>query len=119
MSYNSTEITLPSGATAVIKDPRTLLVRDRNKVLEYADNDSKVMMAIGMQNGLVAVMVDSWSFDLIPPSVRIESLEELTPADYEALIEASLPAQTALFPSLVADESNTNDPKVITANFFD
>ena len=96
MSYNSKEITLPSGATAIIKDARMLLVRDRNKVLECAGEKEGVMQAVGMQNGLIAVMVESWSFELL---------------------EEALPAQTALFPSLVANETNVNDPKVNTANF--
>lgn len=117
MSYNSKEITLPSGATVVIKDARMLLVRDRNKVLECAGEKEGVMQAVGMQNGLIAVMVESWSFDLLPPSVRLDSIEELTPLDYEKLLEESLPAQTALFPSLAANETNVNDPKVNTANF--
>lgn len=118
MSYNSTEITLPSGATAVIKDPRTLLVRERNFVLECADKETKIASANGLQAGLIAVMVDSWSFDLIPPSVSIKSIEMLTPADYEALVEASMPAQQALFPS-VQNPEDANDPKAIIANSND
>lgn len=117
MSYNSKEVTLPSGATVVIKDARMLLVRDRNKVLECAGEKEGVMQAVGMQNGLIAVMVESWSFDLLPPNVRLDSIEELTPLDYEKLLEESLPAQTALFPSLAANETNVNDPKANTANF--
>lgn len=118
MSYNSTTIELPSGATAVLKDPRTLLVKDRNLVLECADHETKLAMATGMQAGLVAVMVESWSFDLIPPSVSIKSIEMLTPADYEVLVEACMPAQKALFPSIQVAE-DANDPKVIFANFND
>jgi len=117
MSYNSKEITLPSGATVTIKDARMLLVRDRNKVLECAGEQEGVMQAVGMQNGLIAVMVENWSFDLIPPNVRLDSIEELTPLDYEALLEHALPAQTALFPGLAATETNVSDPKVSTANF--
>jgi hypothetical protein len=117
MSYNSKEVTLPSGATVVIKDARMLLVRDRNKVLECAGEKEGVMQAVGMQNGLIAVMVESWSFDLLPPNVRLDSIEELTPLDYEKLLEEALPAQTALFPSLTVNETNVNDPKASTANF--
>lgn len=116
MSYNSTEITLPSGATVVLKDPRMLLVKDRNFVLECADHESKLAMATGLQAGLIAVMVDSWSFDLIPPSVSIKSIEMLTPADYEALVEVCMPAQKALFPSIQNPE-DAHDPKAIIANF--
>lgn len=119
MGYNTTTLTLPSGATVEIKDPRTLLMKDRKAVLAAADKDTKVAMATGMQEGLIAVMVESWSFDLIPPSVSVASLEMLTPADYEALLEASMVAQTALFPSLAADTENIDDPKAITESWND
>lgn len=118
MSYNSTTITLPSGATVVLKDPRTLLVRERNFVLECSDHESKMAAATGLQAGLIAVMVDSWSFDLIPPIVSIKSIEMLSPLDYEALVEACMPAQQALFPSIQNPE-DANDPKVTTANSND
>ena len=119
MSYNSTEIILPSGATVTLKDPRTLLVRDRNKVLEAADKETKIAMGMGMQHGLIAVMVDSWSFDLIPPNISMASLDMLSPADYEKLLEACMPAQKALFPSLSENAENMQDPKAIIANFND
>jgi hypothetical protein len=114
MSYNSTTITLPSGATAVIRDPRTLLVKDRKRVLDLADAETKVQMTIGMQEGLIAVMVESWSFDLIPPNVSTASLEQISPADYEALLDASMPAEKALFPSLY--QGGENDPKAVIEN---
>lgn len=116
MVYNSTTITLPSGATVVLRDPRTLLVKDRKKVLSMADGETKLQMTMGMQDGLVAVMVESWSLDLIPPSIAAGSLEQLEPADYEALLEACMPAEKALFPSLYKVET---DPKAITGNSND
>ena len=107
-------IKLPSGATATIKDPKTLLMKDRNKVLNSANEQEGLMQAVSLQNGLIAVMVEDWSFDLIPPSVKITSLEELTPSDYEALSAEALTAQAYLFPALENDGSN--DPKASTAN---
>lgn len=110
----SKEIKLPSGATAVIKDPKTLLMKDRNRVLANASNDEGLMQAVSLQNGLIAVMVESWTHDLIPPSVKISSLDELTIADYDALSAEALVAQSYLFPNFTDD--GANDPKVITAN---
>jgi hypothetical protein len=107
-------ITLPSGATVTMKDPKTLLMKDRNKVLAAAGNQEGVMQAVALQNGLIAVMVESWSLDFIPPSVNITSLDNLTITDYEALSAEALEAQNYLFPNLADDGSN--DPKVITAN---
>lgn len=119
MSYNSKTVTLPSGNTVVIKDPRTLLVRERKQVLAFADHESKVAMATGMQDGLIAVMIDSWSFDFIPPIISIESLENLSPADYEMLLELCMPAQEALFPSISKKAADLNDPKATTGNSND
>lgn len=107
-------ITLPSGATATIKDPKTLLMKDRNKVLASAGEQEGLMQAVSLQNGLIAVMVEDWSFDLIPPSVKITSLDELSIPDYEALSVEALLAQPYLFPNLVDD--GANDPKASTAN---
>jgi hypothetical protein len=107
-------ITLPSGATATIKDPKTLLMKDRNKVLSLANGEEGLMQAVSLQNGLIAVMVENWSFDLIPPSVKITSLDELTIKDYEELAKEALVAQDYLFPNLT--DIGANDPKVNTAN---
>jgi hypothetical protein len=107
-------ITLPSGATAKMRDPATLLMKDRNKVLAVANEQEGMMQAVALQNGLIAVMVVEWSFDLIPPSIKITSLDELTPLDYAALSEEAIKAQDYLFPNIA--EGNPDDPKVITAN---
>jgi hypothetical protein len=107
-------ITLPSGATAKLRDPATLLMKDRNKVLLVANEQEGMMQAVALQNGLIAVMVVEWSFDLIPPAIRLASLEELTPLDYEALASEALKAQDYLFPSIA--EGNPDDPKASTAN---
>ena len=110
-------ITLPSGATVKLRDPATLLMKDRNKVIEVANEQEGMMQAVALQNGLIAVMVVEWSFDLIPPSIKITSLDELTPLDYNALSEESLKAQDYLFPNLT--EGNQEDPKADTANSND
>jgi hypothetical protein len=108
-------ITLPSGATVKLRDPETLLIKDRNKVMALAgEQDTEVTQSIAMVDGLIAVSVIEWSFDLIPPAVRIASLGELTPRDYQALSNEALKAQDYLFPNMESD--NQNDPKVDTAN---
>ena len=110
-------LTLPSGATVELKDPATLLKKDRDKVLEMAGNAAnETMQAVAIQDGIIAVSVLSWTLDLIPPSIRLASLGELTPRDYNALLGATAEAQMHLFPNLNATEENTNDPKATTAN---
>lgn len=108
-------ITLPSGATVELRDPETLLKKDRDKVLASANEAEGVLRAVAIQDGIIAVSVASWSFDLIPPSVKITSLGELTPKDYTALVEATQETMNTLFPDFGVSE----DPKATTANFND
>lgn len=114
----SQTVTLPSGATVKLRDPSTLLMKDRNKIMEIANKQEDILQAMAIQNGLIAVMVLEWSFDLIPPSVRIASLEELTPKDFDALAKFVEPAADFLFPA-IADDSGKDDPKASTANSND
>lgn len=112
-------ITLPSGNTVELKDPATLLKKDRDKVLNYGSGLDDVMRMVALQDGVIAVSVASWSFDLIPPSIRFASLGELTPADYEALIKATENVQDYLFPNFEKNDVTEQDPKADTANFND
>lgn len=113
----SKEITLPSGNTVKLRDPESLLKKDRDKVLEIANEHEGVMQAVAMQDGLIAISVIEWSFDLIPPSIKLTSLGELTPRDYEALSAEALKAQEYLFPSI--ETGNQDDPKAVSANSND
>jgi hypothetical protein len=114
----SKEVTLPSGHTVKLRDPETLLMKDRNKVMEQASKtDTDVMQAVAITNGLIAISVIEWSFDLIPPNVRIASLEELTPKDYDFLATQVDEAAKYLFPNLTPE--GKDDPKASTANSSD
>ena len=111
----SKEITLPSGATVKLRDPESLLIKDRNKVMALAgEQETEVTQSIAMVDGLIAVSVIEWSFDLIPPAIRLASLGELTPKDYQVLSSEALKAQDYLFPDIETD--NQDNPKVNTAN---
>ena len=113
----SKEITLPSGNTVKLRDPETLLKKDRDKVIAIANEQEGAMQAIALQDGLIAISVIEWSFDLIPPSIKITSLGELTPRDYQTLANEASKAQEYLFPNL--DEGNADNPKADTANYND
>ena len=116
----SKEITLPSGNTVKLRDPKTLLKKDRDKVLSLAGNaDNETMQAVAIQDGIIAVSVVEWSFDLIPPSIRIASLGELSPKDYATLLSLTEEAQDYLFPVLEQTKETEQDPKADTANFND
>jgi hypothetical protein len=116
----SKEVKLPSGATVKLKDPSTLRVKDRKRVIRASEStEGELSKALALGDALIAMLIEEWSFDLIPPSIKIESLDELTMADYDALVEHTKDAQKYLFPSLGDSAENDKDPKAITANSND
>lgn len=116
----STKVTLPSGATVLLKDPSLLRVKDRKKVMKAGENiTGDISKALALGDTIVAMLVEEWSYDLIIPSIKMESLDELEIADYDALVEATADAQKSLFPSLAQNEKNEADPKAPTVNSKD
>jgi hypothetical protein len=109
-------INLPSGATATMRDPRTLKQKDRQKVLVSVNSENNVAAAVSFTDSAIAILVEEWSFDLIPPAVKLESLGELTIADYDALAEAANEGIQFLFPQLRQTAETEADPKATTAN---
>jgi hypothetical protein len=109
-------VKLPSGATAKLRDPSTLRVKDRKKVFTAANGQEGILQALSLTDGLIACLVEEWSFDLIPPAIKIESLDELEMADYDALAEHAQKAQEVIFPSVAKTKENEADPKADTAN---
>lgn len=106
----SKTIKLPSGAEVVLRDPSTLRVKDRRKIFaNAADAKEGIMQALSLTDGLIAVLVESWTLDLIIPSVRISSIDELEMADYDALTDATKDAQKILFPQTVETEESAKD----------
>lgn len=107
----STENTLklPSGGWAKFKDPSTLRVKDRKKVLKNANNQEGLLQAMSLVDGLIAILVEEWSFEMPIPAIRLAVLEELTMADYDALAEEAGKAQKILFPRLAETEESKAD----------
>ena len=113
----SKEVKLPSGATVVLKDPALLRVKDRKKVIQASDStEGELSRALVLGDALIAMLVESWSFDLVPPAIKLESLDELEIPDYDALVEATKDAQSKLFPSVSKTIENEKNPKADTAN---
>lgn len=114
----SKEIKLPSGATAKLKDPSVLRVKDRKRVMTTADEakGGDLAKALALGDALLAMLVEEWSFDLPVPAVKLDSLDELEMKDYDYLVEQTKEAQKVLFPTLADTPENENDPKAITAN---
>lgn len=116
----SKKVTLPSGATATLKDPKNLKVKDRKRVMRSAEAEGgDLSRAMALSDALIAMLVEDWSFDLVIPAVKIDVLDELDMKDYDYLIEQTKEAQKVLFPSLAETPENEADPKAITANSND
>jgi hypothetical protein len=100
----SKTITLPiTKAQVVLRDPKTLKVKDRRKVFEAANGQEGLMQSLNMVDGLIAILVESWTLDLIIPSVMLSSLGEMELADYDALAKEAQDAQSLLFPDFTQD----------------
>ncbi len=113
----SKKVTLPSGATVTLKDPTMLRVKDRKKVLKSAEVEGgDLSKALALGDALISMLIEDWSFDLVIPSAKTDTLDELTMADYDALVEHTKEAQKYLFPSIAETEENEKDPKADTAN---
>jgi hypothetical protein len=110
------KLTLPSGATVTLKDPNTLKVKDRNRIMKAGDGGSAAERGIAISNALLAILVEDWSFDLILPSVKVDSIEELTIPDYSALLKETETLIKELFPELNESVEAQLDPKAITEN---
>ena len=112
----SKEMTLPSGATVVLRDVKTLKHGDRKRIYAAINSDGKTGLMEGnaLVDALITVLVESWSFDLIPPSVRPESLDELDIPDYDALQAEGELILPILFPKLGKTIDGELDPKAIT-----
>ena len=105
------KVALPSGGWVVFKDPSTLRVKDRKKVLRNANGEEGLMQALSLIDGLIAILVDEWSFEFPIPSIKITVLDELTMADYDVLAEEAGKAQKMLFPQLSKTEESESDPE--------
>ena len=105
------KITLPSGGWVTFKDPSTLRVKDRKKVLRNASGEEGLMQALSLVDGLIAILVEEWSFEFPIPSVKISVLDELQMPDYDVMAEEAGKAQKMLFPQLAKTELSESDPE--------
>jgi hypothetical protein len=110
-------VTLPSGATVTLKDAEDLLSGDRDDLLIAGDkHETNTGKGIAFNKALLAAVIESWSLDLIPPSIQIDSLRKLSIKDINFLTEAVKPYLDVIFPELVKTEENKADPKAPTSD---
>lgn len=106
----SRKITLPSGATVTIKDAEDLKVKDRNRIMRAGDGNSSAERGIAIGNALLSAIVEDWSYDLLIPSAKDESIEELPIKDYVALMKETESLTKDLFPDLADTDINKMNP---------
>jgi hypothetical protein len=109
-------VQLPSGATAVLRDASTVKQGDRRKVYVHLDEDGGIQAGMDVIDAIIGVMVESWTLDLLPPSVKPESIDELSLGDYDLLQEEATQFMTVLFPALNKTPETEADPKALTDN---
>ena len=103
-------ITLPSGNWIQLRDAKTLRRGDKKRAISMVtDTDKVVQMAYEMTDGLLAVLVMDWSYELPLPGTSLESLDLLPIEDDDALMKAIEPARLLVFP----DQPNPADPKQV------
>lgn len=97
-----TTLTLPSGATATLRDPETLRAKHKKQVYKAISHVEQRVgaTAVDMLDGCIAVLVTAWTCTdedgqpLPIPSEDIEAIDEIDADDYEAL--TTHPSITAL-----------------------
>ena len=105
-------IKLPkSGAEVTLRDPMDLRQKDREKIWSLIDFDSnQVVQTASMLSALMSVLIQSWTLDLLIPSVHYASLGELQMDDYDFLAQQTKEYQSVIFPDFESGEDNPDSP---------
>ena len=106
----SKKINLSSGATVTIKDAANLKVKDRNRIVLAGNGASDAEKGIAIGNALLVTIIEDWSYDLMVPSVKEESIEELPIKDYVELMKHTEDLTKDLFPDLADTDKNRTNP---------
>jgi hypothetical protein len=95
----------PSGHWFKVRDWRELRRGDKRAVLA-AIQPGSFTQEYDITNGLLALLVTNWSYDLLPlPKVAAGSLDLLPPEDDAVFTEAVVAARRALFPPKAATDA--------------
>ena len=106
----SKKINLSSGATVTIKDAANLKVKDRNRIVLAGNGTSDAEKGIAIGNALLVTIIEDWYYDLMVPSVKEESIEELPIKDYVELMKHTEDLTKDLFPDLADTDKNRTNP---------
>lgn len=105
---------LPSGHTATIASPRTLVRSHRHQLVAMARNaDNLRDGGFATTNALITWLVVDWSYSFPIPSANPESLDVIPVEDDDALVDLVVrPANALLFPKAPNpdDHADPNSP---------
>jgi hypothetical protein len=115
-------IKLPSGNTVTLKDRTDFTLKDRKYVLREVKQDelNDIGDMLNILERVAVVMIEEWSYDLVPPNIKPESLDGLKTSDIDAILREARQALPDLMPQLDGPADGAEpDPKVITPNSED
>ena len=101
--------TLPSGATVVLRDPKSIRQKDRKLMYTTSNGKTGLLQSIAMTEGVMAMMIESWSLQMSLPNFDIEVLGELEIPDYDALAKKAAELVPILFPEINKIEGTKAD----------
>lgn len=109
-------LTLPSGATVTLRDVKTIKSGERDRAFRGMDvvDAAEMDLIMSLSWRVAALMITEWSFDLLPPNVKLESLDELDLDDADALRSAIMPFVNQLTPKFNKTPLGDADPKAPT-----
>ena len=109
---------LPSGNWIEMRDWRELRRGDKKRAMSSITDVERVIAAgYEMTDGLLAILVTNWSYELPLPAQSAEALDLLPMEDDAALMQLVTPIITALFPKQPdgTDPQQVADPASPTA----
>jgi hypothetical protein len=117
----ATVIKLPSGNTVTVKDEKEYSLKDRKFVFNNLKQDDldNISDMMDVLERVVVVSVTEWSFDLIPPNIKADSMETLNLQDVDVLFRHAKNSLRFLMPNLNDEADGSLDPKVTTPNSDD
>lgn len=111
------KIDLTNGAWASIRDVDTITNRERRKAMRAwnSTEGDDVERGMVLNDQLIALFVDEWSFDRPLPRDDIGVLEDLLGHDYDMIAHAVMEAQKNLFLTFepTPDQSSPTGPSSV------
>ena len=104
----------PSGKKVTLKEAADFTHGDRKQLMAIDDSLSRVAQGFALMDNLLCIAILDWDYDLLIPSVKRESLDSLSPEEFDAIADACKPLMDALNPKTTKSDEADADPKAPT-----